>query len=78
MSTNMSLMLECPTPVGPMPTLATQCFSDVFAEHLVLRTLPLLANSSRKDIPVAMVVSPAAIEAIAHRAWVSNNDEAED
>lgn len=77
MSTYTSLMLECPTPVGPMPTLATHCFSDVFAEHLVLRTLPLLAESSRKDIPVAMVVSSAAIEAIAHRDWVSIIDEAE-
>jgi hypothetical protein len=60
-----------------MPMPSTRCFSDVFVEHLILRTLPLLADSSRKNIPVSLVVSPATIAAFARRDWLSIIDEAE-
>lgn len=77
MSKHLSILVECPTPVGPMPISATHCFTNSFEEQVVLRTLPFLSNCIDQNRPISLVLSSASVEALARLDWMIILNDAE-
>ncbi|MGB0646346.1 MAG: hypothetical protein ACPGQS_04175 [Bradymonadia bacterium] len=69
MSHHLSIVVECPTPIGPMPPKVTSNGQSAFVEHILLRIVPLLDDAIARDRPIALALTPAALEAIATYAW---------
>lgn len=75
MSHHLSIVFECPTPVGPMPVTATSTASNAFVEHVLLRIVPLVNDAIACDRPIALALTPVALEAIATYNWSALLDQ---
>ena len=69
MNHHLSIIVECPTPIGPMPAKLTSNAPSAFVEHVLLRIVPLVDDAIVRERPIALALTPSALEAIATYAW---------
>ena len=62
MNHHLSIIVECPTPIGPMPAKLTSNAPSAFVEHVLLRIVPLVDDAIVRERPIALALTPSALE----------------